>query len=214
MDSVNTNATYRFDYKAPCNNAYINPVILKLCQTHGVQRILDLGCGNGSLCRELVDAGFQVSGVEPSRDGIAAARRLVPQSTFYEMSVYDVPGCMPECRFDAVVSTEVIEHLFRPRALPLFAGAKLRAGGILMVSTPYHGFLKNLAISLMNGWDSHHTPLWDGGHIKFWSRNSLTQLLHSCGFEVLGFHGVGRLPFFWKSMILVARQLQEVIDAV
>ena len=181
--------------------------MLNLCRGYGVRRILDLGCGNGALCRELVDAGLQVSGVEPSLDGIAAARRLVPQSNFYEMSVYDDPGKIPESGFDAVVSTEVIEHLFRPRALPLFARAKLRAGGILMLSTPYHGFLKNLAISLMNGWDSHHTPLWDGGHIKFWSRRTLTSLLEQSGFEVIGSHGVGRFPFLWKSMILVARKV-------
>ena len=107
--------------------------------------------------------------------------------------------------FEAVVSTEVIEHLFRPRLLPTFARALLGPGGYLLVSTPYHGFLKNLALSCFNRWDAHHTPLWDGGHIKFWSRATLTRLLEENGFEVVSFYGVGRVPRLWKSMLLVAR---------
>jgi 2-polyprenyl-6-hydroxyphenyl methylase/3-demethylubiquinone-9 3-methyltransferase len=67
--------------------------------------------------------------------------------------------------------------------------------------------LKNLALSIANKWDFHHTPLWHGGHIKFWSRKTLSQLLTEGGFEVVGFHGVGRLPLLWKSMVIVARKV-------
>lgn len=81
----------------------------------------------------------------------------------------------------------------------------LKPGGVLIVSTPYHGYLKNLALSLADKWDDHHTPFWDGGHIKFWSRRTLSEFLRREGFEVLGFHDVGRLPFLWKSVILVGR---------
>jgi len=46
----------------------------------------------------------------------------------------------------------------------------LRPGGRLIISTPYHGNLKNPFIALSNKWDSHLSPPWDGGHIKLWSR--------------------------------------------
>jgi len=122
------------------------------------------------------------------------------------MSVYDNPNDIPETGFDMAVSTEVVEHLFRPTALPLFASAKLKEGGLLVVSTPYHGYLKNVAIAFANKWDKHHSPWHDGGHIKFWSRKSLANMLQSNGFNVLAFHGVGRLPLLWKAMILVAQK--------
>ena len=112
-----------------------------------------------------------------------------------------------ESRFDAVVSTEVIEHLFSPHLLPLFAAGTLDKGGYLILTTPYHGYLKNLVLALLDGWDTHLTPLWHGGHIKFWSRKTLTRLLSENGFEVVGFSGVGRLPYLWKSMVLVARKV-------
>ena len=65
--------------------------------------------------------------------------------------------------FDAVVSTEVVEHYFSPHLLPIFANGALREGGYLVITTPYHGYIKNLALSLFGKWDTHHTPLWYGG---------------------------------------------------
>ena len=84
----------------------------------------------------------------------------------------------------------------------------LKPGGYLLVTTPYHGYLKNLALSVFGKWDKHHTALWHGGHIKFWSQATLTQLLSENGFRVDNFFGVGRLPYLWKSMVLVARKLE------
>jgi len=43
-----------------------------------------------------------------------------------------------------------------------------------------------------------------GGHIKFWSRATLTALLAEEGFTVAHFEGAGRLPYLWKSMVVVA----------
>jgi 2-polyprenyl-3-methyl-5-hydroxy-6-metoxy-1,4-benzoquinol methylase len=108
--------------------------------------------------------------------------------------------------FDAAISTEVVEHLFAPHLLPRFARETLRPAGYLIISTPYHGYVKNLVLSILDKWDFHHGPLWHGGHIKFWSRRTLSLLLEQNGFKMVEFHGVGRLPFLWKSMILVARK--------
>ena len=200
-------SVYRHDDRPPCASGYLVPVVVDVCRATGARRVLDLGCGNGTLCRALADAGFEVVGLEPSPSGIEAARRSVPEGTFHGGSVYDGPAAVPESNFDVVVSTEVVEHLFRPAALPELAFAKLKPGGRFVVSTPYHGYLKNLLLALANRWDFHHSPNWDGGHVKFWSRRTLTDLLESCGFEVLEFRGVGRCPWLWKSMVLVARKL-------
>jgi 2-polyprenyl-6-hydroxyphenyl methylase/3-demethylubiquinone-9 3-methyltransferase len=54
--------------------------------------------------------------------------------------------------------------------------------------------------------DAHFTALWDGGHIKFWSRGTLSALLQDAGFEVVAFRGAGRWPWLWKSMLIAARR--------
>ena len=78
-------------------------------------------------------------------------------------------------------------------------------GGELIITTPYHGYLKNLTLSILNKWDSHMDPLWLGGHIKLWSKKTLTQALRNAGFEVVNFIGCGRVPYFWKSMMIKAK---------
>jgi hypothetical protein len=52
--------------------------------------------------------------------------------------------------------------------------------------------------------DRHFTVLWDHGHIKFWSRKTLTQALQEAGFTNIEFTGSGRIPYVWNSMVLKA----------
>lgn len=193
----------------PESCGYLAPHVLKILATLSVRRVMDLGAGNGMLCAALAGAGYEAVGVEYDKQGVELARRTHPDIPFYCYGVQDDPAALlaNEPKFDAVVSTEVIEHLFSPHLLPLYAARCLHAGGYLVITTPYHGYLKNLALSIFNKWDFHHTPLWHGGHIKFWSASTLTALLSANGFEVIGFSGVGRMPYLWKSMVLVARKI-------
>jgi len=80
------------------------------------------------------------------------------------------------------------------------------ARGGAIVSTPYHGYLKNLALAVTGKMDAHFTALWDHGHIKFWSIPTLTTLLTEAGFENVRFRRVGRIPALAKSMIAVAHK--------
>lgn len=190
----------------PYTRSYLTKPILQLCTKMQAKKVLDLGCGNGVMCGDLINAGYETTGCDPSESGIEEARRLVPKGNFHVLGVYDDPKQLGETEFDLVVSAEVAEHLFSPRYLPRFAKQVLKPAGYLIVTTPYHGYLKNLIIALTNHWDFHHTVLWDGGHIKFWSKKTLSNLLTEEGFTVTQFIGTGRFPFLWKSMILVAKK--------
>ena len=194
--------------EAPCSDALLTPSIIQICKTLDAKRVLDLGCGNGTMMVTLKQAGFQMSGCDPSESGIAYAQKALPDSNVKVLGVYDAPSKLGEDGFDVVFSTEVVEHLYSPRELPRFARQVLKPGGHLIVSTPYHGYLKNLLICLMNKWDWHHTALWDGMHVKFWSKNTLSQLLTEEGFVVERFIGVGRFRWLWMSMIIVARRAE------
>ena len=172
-------------------------------------RIIDLGCGNGGGSGRFIQAGYQVAGIDPSERGIALAREHYPLGTWHvglaEVDMLSKFGHQP---FDAAFSIEVVEHVYAPREWAAACYECLRPGGILICSTPYHGYLKNLALSVTNKWDSHMSPLWDGGHIKMWSRNTLARLLHEVGFVDLRFWGTGRFPGLWKSMVFAAHKPQ------
>lgn len=185
----------------------VRELIQRYAGVPGSIRILDLGCGNGTLCGALKAFGYDVSGAEIDAVGCELARKRNKDVPIFQVGVYDSPnGVIENGAYDCVVATEVIEHLYAPKALPNFAARVLRPGGWLIVSAPYHGYLKNLVWSVFNYWDTHHTALWEGGHIKFFSKKTLSKLLETTGFEVVAFRGVRRLPLLWSSMILVARK--------
>ncbi|MBY0586842.1 class I SAM-dependent methyltransferase [bacterium] len=170
-------------------------------------RILDAGCGNGAFCGELArQSKHQVCGMDLSKTGIEIARRFFPDVSFKLASVNEDIISVFDEPFDAIVSLEVIEHLYDPRGFVESLYQGLRPGGVLILSTPYHGYWKNLALALTNRLDPHFTALWDGGRIKFWSRPTLTKLLTSKGFRILNFAGCGRVPYLWKSMVITAQR--------
>jgi 2-polyprenyl-3-methyl-5-hydroxy-6-metoxy-1,4-benzoquinol methylase len=192
------------DVEPKATHDYLVKPIVEILRQLEARTILDLGCGNGALSHYLQGKGFEVVGCDVDQKGVELASSGTSGAAFKQVGVYDAPGVLGMSGFDAVVSTEVVEHLYRPAALPRFASAVLKPGGHLIVTTPYHGYLKNLLICLVGKWDYHHTPLWDGGHIKFWSRRTLSTLLEANGFEVIGFKGAGRIYGFWKNMLITA----------
>ena len=191
------------------SNSYLLPV-LRECLRECQEPILDLGCGNGWIARELLKAGLDVYGVDASASGVQIAN-TVASGRFFQLDVQSgqLPQELDSISFNTVISTEVIEHLYDPRSFIDFAKQILvrggRSSGKLVVTTPYHGYLKNLMIALSGGMDAHFTALWDGGHIKFFSRATLETLLKERGFIVERFEGAGRLPYLWKSMLIASR---------
>ena len=168
-------------------------------------RVLDVGCGNGFTCGEFLKRGWKVVGIDLSEQGIAIARISHPQARFEVLPAdNDLLANLGEVPFDLVVSTEVIEHVYAPKAYVAACFHALRPGGRFICTTPYHGYLKNLALSALNGWDTHANPLWDCGHIKLWSRATLSTLLTAAGFKSLRFRGAGRMPYLWMTMVICA----------
>ena len=184
----------------------IETLVLEIKKISGIKNICELGCGNGFLANNLATMGYEVIGVDESESGIRIARsNSEPKAEFHvagiDSKLVEVMGGRV---FDLILSVEVIEHLYFPSGLLDVAQKILRPKGKLVLTTPYHGYAKNLMIALLNRCDSHYNPLWDGGHIKFFSVNTLTELIERYGFSDLSYRYVGRLPFVAKSMIVTA----------
>jgi 2-polyprenyl-6-hydroxyphenyl methylase/3-demethylubiquinone-9 3-methyltransferase len=190
--------------------SYLWPPVLNLLSeyTEDDASVFDLGCGNGAFAAELARRGYNVTGVDPSHDGIARARETHPGLDVHVGSAYD--DLQSEYgTFDAVVSLEVVEHIYYPRKYAACVYDLLERGGVALISTPYHGYWKNLALALTGKMDEHFTALWTHGHIKFWSRDTLGQLLDEAGFANIQFRRVGRIPLLAKSMIAIAEKPSE-----
>jgi 2-polyprenyl-3-methyl-5-hydroxy-6-metoxy-1,4-benzoquinol methylase len=201
-----------YDYRGnehEVSHGYLYPVIIKLVgKIPPGSIVLDLGCGNGSFLSMFKQQGWQRHGTDFSVSGISLAKQHYPDINFF---VADAQSCVPEIMqqcgpVDLILSTEVIEHLYDPRGFLATAFKVLKPGGTLVITTPYHGYIKNIMLAVVGKLDGHFTVTWDHGHIKFWSRKTLTFVLEEAGFKIEKFEGSGRFPYLWKSMVITARR--------
>lgn len=197
-----------FEHHEPAHtHAYLWPVVERLLPSPKAGAVLDLGCGNGAFAARLHALGYKVTGVDPSPSGVAQARASVPSAAFIESPA--VPElALSLGSFVCVVALEVIEHIPEPRVFAQTVRRLLAPGGTAIISTPYHGYWKNLALSLTGQMDRHFTALWDGGHVKFWSVNTLTRLFAEQDLFPTRIVRVGRIPCLAKSMVLIFQERQ------
>lgn len=198
---------YGFKLDEPAHTfSYLREPLMAMLDKTANKCILDLGCGNGYLVNFLVQKGYNAFGTDASAEGIAIARQTNAHRFFLQdLSTGKLPVELQGQPFDTIISTEVIEHLYDPEGFITFCKQALNGAGEIIISTPYHGYIKNLTLSLFNKWDTHFSPTWHGGHIKFWSKKTLSDALTNAGFTIVTFNGCGRIPYFWKSMIIKAK---------
>jgi 2-polyprenyl-3-methyl-5-hydroxy-6-metoxy-1,4-benzoquinol methylase len=192
------------DTEPTCSTPYLTPILLAWLREARTSQVLDLGCGNGALSGLMSRAGFDVVGLDASESGIRLACQAAPNATFVRAWLDQPLQAEFKGAFDAVVSCEVIEHLLRPQDICDRAKEALKDGGRLLVTTPYHGYLKNLALAVADRFDQHWEAARVGGHVKFFSRATLFDLLQREGFRPARCARVGRLPVLAKSMVVEA----------
>lgn len=115
------------------HNAAYYPWIRKQVESIAAKRILDVGCGEGSLARYLAFPGREILGIDPSGEAIARARKQTGEGEgvhFLNLSLegFDAPpGSM-----DAVIFAASFHHMEEEGALRK-ARELLRPGGRLLI---------------------------------------------------------------------------------
>jgi SAM-dependent methyltransferase len=90
--------------------------MIDLMRRHGVKRILDVGCGTGRATKVLLDAGFDVIGIEPVEALLQEAERKgIPKERLVNGSGLQLP--FPDESFDAVCEVAVLHHVEHPNAV-------------------------------------------------------------------------------------------------
>lgn len=165
------------------------------------QRILDAGCGIGEFSEWFNSKlNLESIGIDYSQAAIDHAQKLHHGAMFEQATPADMVDKY-EGYFDAVFSSEVIEHLFDVDGYLQSIHALLRPGGTLILTTPFHGLVKNLAITMF-GFERHFDPR--GQHIRFFTRRTLSHCLEDHGFHIRVITGYGRPRPLWKSFFVIA----------
>lgn len=152
-------------------------------------RVLDVGCGGGFLLRALAELGAAPVGV----DVAAAALRAAASVTSALVRADGARLPFANASFDAVLLSEVLEHVAEPERVLREAGRVVRAGGIILVTVPNRTLLSRAAlIDLAQRFpptrvlpeDLHH---WH----RFVRPGELTAWLAAAGCSVETVQGVG-----------------------
>lgn len=154
--------------------------------------ILDVGCGGGLVSEPLARLGAKVTGIDPTTDSIAVARRhaeaqgLAIDYRTSSVEALEAAGAT----FDAVVCMEVIEHVPDQAAFVRSLGALVRPGGALIMSTLNRTW-KSYALAIIGaeyvlGWLPRGTHDWN----RFVTTDELGRYLADAGFAAPEVSGI------------------------
>ena len=131
-------------------------------------RLLDVGCGNGSLLRAFsaTAPGWSLAGTEWDAKDRATIESIPGVERLYTCSPAEVPG-----RFDLVTAVHVLEHIPSPRAFLAGLRDKLQPGGLLLIQLPDHR--------------QNPFELAIADHSSHFSPATVRALLTAAGYEVL-----------------------------
>ena len=166
---------------------------------------LDVGCGNGAITKKIAKHFKSTHGIDTSKEGISFANKNNNNNIEFSCESID-DLLLKNKRYNFVSTIEVIEHVYDPFHFMNGLYNITENGGYVLISTPYHGYFKNLLISLLNLNDKHYTVSWPHGHIKFFSVKTLTELINRYNFSIESVNFSGRFYPFSHSMIFLLKK--------
>jgi 2-polyprenyl-3-methyl-5-hydroxy-6-metoxy-1,4-benzoquinol methylase len=120
------------------NQSVLDPVVVELC-LRGGQKVLDLGCGIGTVSRALAGAGRSVTAIDASMEmlEILAARTVETDRARIDIRHGDVLEVCWAGEYDLILANMLLDHLPEPEALLKRCHAALVPDGIFIVTLPH-----------------------------------------------------------------------------
>jgi glycosyltransferase involved in cell wall biosynthesis len=150
-------------------------------------RVLDLGCGDGTLDQRLSALGHHVTGIDRVKhDGIGARVDQFVEADLEERLPDEIGA-----EYDVVIAADVIGHVRDPARLLSEASARLRRGGAMLVSVPNFAHWYPRGRVLFGRFDYDRRGVLDRGHLRFFTRKSAERCFDSVQLEVRHVDAVG-----------------------
>ncbi len=144
------------------------------------RRCLEIGCGTGTVLRELAASRRweRLVGSELHPAGLVHARRRLPsEAEFVQMDARDIPAAGV---FDLTGAFDVIEHIAEDEKVLRGLRAATRTGGGTIIAVPQHPWLWSHADD-----SAHHQRRYRRGELEAKLRRNGFELLFSSSFTAL-----------------------------
>lgn len=177
----------------------VNPKIAELYD--GERLVLDIGCGSGALAEWIKRAnpGAVVHGIDisPEAGQLAAAR--LDQFWCLDLDRDHLPDS--ETSYDLIILGDVLEHLKRPDLFLAGLRNRLRPGGGVIASVPNVANYSIRLRLLLGEFRYAETGILDRSHLRFFTRQSLAELIGQSGFAVVQERVISRFPGFLAALL-------------
>ncbi len=172
--------------------------------------VLDVGCGNGVISRSLGAQGFNVYGIDVSNKAISKAKELNKYSNV-NFDVISAEQLIDDGKkYNAIICSEVLEHLNKPGDLLKTLHQSLTDNGVLIVTVPngmgprellvtkpviwlqkkdnflWHGILKIKKLFGYTG-TTAQSDASDLTHIQFFTKKAIGDLAKKNNFKITKF---------------------------
>ena len=147
-------------------------------------RILEIGCGTGATGALAIARGRagEYVGVELMEGAAAQAQEVLT-----EVRVGDVERMEFEwqpAQFDALIMSEVLEHLVEPGALLKRLSRFVRPGGMVLASSPNISHWRVVGELLKGRFDLADQGVFDRTHLRWFTPVTFAGLFEQAGFRV------------------------------
>jgi SAM-dependent methyltransferase len=157
-------------------------IVLRWLEGMPPGRVLDLGCSSGLLDERIRALGHNVTGLDMF--ALPGVTERVDRFLEANLDRGLPPILREEAPFDLVVAADVLEHVRDPESVLKQVRSVLVPGGTLIASVPNFGHWYPRGRTAVGLFDYDQRGILDRGHVRFFTRRSLLDLVRRSGFAV------------------------------
>ena len=171
-------------------------------------RALDVGCGRGQLGEAVKGLGWRVWGIEENREACSAAAKRLDGVVCADLNDEDAVerGLAGGRPFDALIFSDVLEHVYDPRTVLERYLPRLAPGGRLFVSVPNAVVWTNRFQWFMGRVRYEDTGVMDWTHIRFFTFDTAEELVRAAGCTV---EHVSSTPYMARAALPLLKKLSK-----
>lgn len=167
--------------------------------------VLDVGCGTGALSQAIQMKGYDVWGIELNSEASEIARSRI--NTLISADITDITrikSIIGKQKFDYIVFSDVLEHIYDPFSLIKEYMSFLKDGGSVVVSVPNVLTWTNRIKFLFGVFRYQDTGIMDRTHVRFFTLGTLKELVRAVGLEITK---VDYTPYFTRVLTPVIKKI-------